>query len=431
MPRAADPVLAAVTAALDGQPRVVLAVSGGLDSMVLLDAAARIARERIAAVATFDHRSGGHAADLVDHVGRETARRGLHLVVGRAERPLWGEAEWREARWRFLGTTAERLAARVATAHSRDDQLETVCIRILRGAGARGIAGLYTGSATIRPLLDLDRATLSRYASRRRVAWRDDPSNAARDFLRNRVRLDLLPAIRAVDPSFAGEMLGLARRAARLRSEVDDVAADPRISRLRGKRAVELPLGVLQGLAEESLRVLVPALAARAGLILDRRGTTRLAAFILNGRPGASMQLSGGAEAIRARDLIVIRRAGAAFRNDVEWALESEAVGPWRFRRVSRLVTQDVWTAALPLGAQLTVRGWRPGDRMRPAGSLAARRVKRFLRDAGIVGPDRIGWPVVLADGEIVWIPGVRRSDAATERSGRPALRYRCERQDA
>jgi tRNA(Ile)-lysidine synthase len=56
--------------------------------------------------------------------------------------------------------------------------------------------------------------------------------------------------------------------------------------------------------------------------------------------------------------------------------------------------------------------------------------VKRFFGDAGIVGPDREGWPVVLADGEIVWIPGVRRSDAATDRSGRPVLQYRCERND-
>ena len=67
---------------------------------------------------------------------------------------------------------------------------------------------------------------------------------------------------------------------------------------------------------------------------------------------------------------------------------------------------------------------------MRAEGASSARRVKRFLSDAGIAGPDRIGWPVVLVDGEIVWIPGVRRSDAATDRSGRPVLRYLCERND-
>ena len=67
---------------------------------------------------------------------------------------------------------------------------------------------------------------------------------------------------------------------------------------------------------------------------------------------------------------------------------------------------------------------------MRPAGSETIRRVKGLLRDAGIAGPDRAGWPVVLADGEIVWIPGVRRSDAATERSGRPREWFICERDD-
>jgi tRNA(Ile)-lysidine synthase len=102
----------------------------------------------------------------------------------------------------------------------------------------------------------------------------------------------------------------------------------------------------------------------------------------------------------------------------------------WRFRRVGQSPPNDVWTAALPADCRLTMRQWRAGDRMRAAGASAARRVKRFFSDAGIAGPDRVGWPVVLADGEIVWIPGVRRSDAATDRSGRPVLRYRCERND-
>jgi tRNA(Ile)-lysidine synthase len=65
---------------------------------------------------------------------------------------------------------------------------------------------------------------------------------------------------------------------------------------------------------------------------------------------------------------------------------------------------------------------------MVPAGSTSPRRVKRFLSDARIVGPDRAAWPVVVADGEVIWIPGVRRGDAATNRSGRPGIAYECER---
>ena len=105
-------------------------------------------------------------------------------------------------------------------------------------------------------------------------------------------------------------------------------------------------------------------------------------------------------------------------------------LGRWRFERSGRGAGRTAWAAALPAGGRLEVRSWRPGDRMRPAGSETIRRVKGLLRDAGVAGPDRAGWPVVLADGEIVWIPGVRRSDAATERPGRPREWYICERDD-
>ncbi len=84
----------------------------------------------------------------------------------------------------------------------------------------------------------------------------------------------------------------------------------------------------------------------------------------------------------------------------------------------------------LPADVPLAVRAWRPGDRMRARAGGTARRVKRFFADARVPGMDRAGWPVVLAAGEIVWIPGVRRSDAATVQPGRPGVRYECDRND-
>ena len=144
------------------------------------------------------------------------------------------------------------------------------------------------------------------------------------------------------------------------------------------------------------------------------------------------MQLSGGFEVVRRRDRFLLRPAASPDREaDRPRALRGTVkVGGWSFRP---LADEEVgaelgaWVAALPSDGALTVRAWRPGDRMRLGEGGPARRVKRFLAEAGIAGMDRAGWPVVLADGEIVWIPGVRRRDAASARSGRP-LRYRCER---
>jgi tRNA(Ile)-lysidine synthase len=156
---------------LSADAPVVLAVSGGVDSMVLLDAAARAEGARIAAVATFDHGTGSHAARAAAHVGREAHARGLPVAYGRATSdascPRPTEASWRAARHRFLADVASRHDARIATGHTRDDQVETVLMRVLRGSGARGLAGLAVKGSLLRPLLELPREVVERYARAR------------------------------------------------------------------------------------------------------------------------------------------------------------------------------------------------------------------------------------------------------------------------
>jgi tRNA(Ile)-lysidine synthase len=90
----------------------------------------------------------------------------------------------------------------------------------------------------------------------------------------------------------------------------------------------------------------------------------------------------------------------------------------------------DRWSAELPADVELSVRAWRPGDRMVPEGSTVSRRLKGLFRDAGIDAVRRRSWPVVVADEEVMWIPGVRRALAAPARSGRPTVTYRCEHID-
>jgi tRNA(Ile)-lysidine synthase len=199
-----------------------------------------------------------------------------------------------------------------------------------------------------------------------------------------------------------------------------------------------------------TLCVLWPAIAARASVTLDRRGTLRLAQFTSSGAPGARIQLSGGVEVLRHRDSFIVRPSLPTRSADSVALSGTVQFGEWHFRPIARpadaiasvsdetldetldeglrVQREGPWVADLPADRTLTIRTWRPGDRMRPRAGGAARRVKRFFGDAQIPGPSRAGWPVVLADDEIVWIPGVRRSHAASERSGRPVVRYTCER---
>lgn len=422
----------AVSAALAGASRVVLAISGGRDSMVLLDAVARTHAALVARVATFDHGTGEAATRAAALVERRARELGFPVRVGHADGSVNSEAAWREARWRFLRDVARAEGAVVATAHTRDDQVETVLMRALRGAGARGLAGLYAAGDVLRPLLQLSRTDVAAYARARRVEWVDDPSNESRRYLRNRVRLDLLPALERAHPGFSEELLDLARRAATLRADVEryvtaELAPSIRDGTLTVARAS------LLGYDEEGLRLLWPALAGLLGLALDRRGTERAAEFTSEGKNGGRIQFSGGYEAVLHRGHLVLRRANVSGGREGATPLGRElSLSGWRFCRVEEAnggaSPLDLWTAHLPVDAALRVRSWRPGDRMTPLGATTPRRVKGLLRDAGIDAASRAGWPVVLAEDEIVWIPGVRRSSAATARSGRPVALYLCER---
>jgi tRNA(Ile)-lysidine synthase len=412
--------------------RIVLAVSGGRDSMVLLDAIVRRAPQLLSAVATFDHGTGDHATTAVDHVVRACTALGVRVYADRAREKLTSEATLRSARWRFLRGVADAEGAVIATAHTRDDNVETILMRVLRGTGARGLAALYAPSAVLRPLLDVSREEVARYALAHEVEWVEDPSNDSRAFFRNRIRHEILPALVRARPPLAHELLDIARRAAELRRAFDRVATSLVAEENDG--SVSVAAAALGDYDPETLRALWPALAARGGIVLDARGTAGLAAFTRRSMPGARMQLSGGIDVLRRRDAIVLRRSTALTLDEAPLH-EGLRWGRWRFSvhrgGSAERPSANGWSAVLPATEQLLVREWRAGDRMHGAGDAAPRRVKRFLRDAGLVGPERIGWPVVVCGEEVVWIPGVRRSDAATVRSGRPEAVYVCERTES
>ena len=405
-----------------GREAVVLAVSGGRDSMALLHAAARaLTGERIL-VATFDHATGPAATRAAELVAAEAARLGLPAVIGRAARDEGSEAGWRARRHRFLDDACRAVQGRLMTAHTRDDHVETVLMRVLRDAGARGLAGLYAATDIRRPLLAFSRDEVAAYAREQGARWIEDPTNSSPAYLRNRVRRDLLPALRLVAPGLGDALLEASERAAALRATVDawlDAHVSP-VARGGHASVAARPLGDCE---RDALMLLWPAIAARAGLVMDWRGTERAAAFTRKGRVGATIPLSGGWVLARARDRFELSRAASPVGSGADAALGAGLRWhDWRFTTAGGEAA-DAWTALLPEGCR--VRAWRAGDRM-TAGRLA-RRVKRYLSDAKISGQIRALWHVVLKDDEIVWIPGVRRSDAAAVRPGRPGTLYRCD----
>jgi tRNA(Ile)-lysidine synthase len=302
-------VQAAAASALKGSGRVVLAVSGGLDSMVLLDAVSLSlsAPKSSVLVATFDHRTGPHALRAAKTVERKARQLGFRCVIGSAATVGKKESEWRDERWRFLRSVAHDFKAPVFTAHTIDDQIETVFMRILRDAGPRGLAGLYAESDIVRPFLELRRADLEAYAASRNIQYVEDPTNTSRAYLRNRVRHDLLPALTKVRPGFPASLLSIARLAATWREEMDDTLSQVDLT-VETDGSLRVARGVLRGYDAESLKTLWPAIAAKAGVIMDRRGTHRLAEFTMKGQTGGSIQLSGGIEVRMFRDHLLLQK---------------------------------------------------------------------------------------------------------------------------
>ena len=283
--------------------------------MALMHAIARAAPESAPVVATFDHATGAAATRASDLAAAEASRLGFPVVIGHAAAATAGasEAEWRAERLAFLRDVARRVSEHIggpvsiATAHTRDDQVETVLMRVLRHAGARGLAGLYAGGAVVRPLLECSRAEVAAYANSVGARWVEDPSNDSMRYFRNRVRRDLLPALSRARPGLDDDLLSLARGAADWRDRVDAIAFA--LSRVeRGGRVVCVAAEALKGYSRAELAVLWPAIAARVGLAMDWRGTVRASAFTTEGRVGARIQLSGGWEIWRSRHLFELGR---------------------------------------------------------------------------------------------------------------------------
>jgi tRNA(Ile)-lysidine synthase len=293
-----------------------LAVSGGIDSMVLLDAALAAWPAGSFRVATFDHATGPHAATAVDLVETVALGRGVSVIVGRAAPAVpQTEASWRESRLSFLRAAAVEYRATLFTAHTQDDQAETVLFRELRGAGTRGLAGLRASSDIGRPLLAFNRAEIERYAHATDLRWVDDPSNASRAFARNRIRIDLLPALRRQTPDIDDVLVNIGERAAQWRRDVDDT-----VNRLIDfdadgvERELDVSIESLRPYGAETLAIVWPALLARIGIAADRRGTRRLVEFTTNGSTSQRIQLSGGWVVFRRRKTLEVRWHGATDR---------------------------------------------------------------------------------------------------------------------
>jgi tRNA(Ile)-lysidine synthase len=413
-----------------------LAVSGGADSLALLDLLASLAPELGLSllVAHADHGILPQSAEIAERVRRVARERyGLETVAGAlALGPGTGETRARIARYRFLRRVqAERGARYVATAHHADDQVETVLLRLLRGSAPAGLAGIPARGprGLVRPLLPFRRAELAAHVAALGMPAFEDPANADLRHTRSWVRRRLLPAIEErLGAEAARALLSVARHAA------EDVRAwDALLDALPGldfaveSGRVEVARGVLSGYDNVLTGRILRAACRRAELHLPPGAALRLARFAARAASGRRLPLGDDLVAETAFDRLVITREAVA---PPSCALAGETgevtfgrhVVRWRTEPAPARITREGWTSWFPGGA-LVLRVPESGERLVPLGGAGRRKVARLLMEAQVPRGDRARWPVVVQGGVPLWIPGVCRGAAAVPGPGTQSVR--------
>jgi tRNA(Ile)-lysidine synthase len=418
-------------AMLAGGETVLVAVSGGADSVALLHLLLSLApawQLRLHALHV-DHQLRANSAADADFVKKLGSRLGVRVDVATVAVDRQGslEAAARAARYAALEECAARVGAeRIAIGHTADDQAETVLMRLVQGAGVRGLSGIPpVRGPIIRPLIELRRSALETELKRAGLSWVEDETNRDPKLLRNRIRHELLPLLSdSYNPEVAAALVRMASLARETVRALDQTAGDE-LDRLTvwNDRGATLRLAALRALprpvAAEVLRQVAGRLGSRAPLrAWAHRGLKRVVAIPAPRRPfrlgGVTVEVSGAFARLATAPLptLVTRAVAVPGRTElpeIGQALEARLVGAdvYAIPREPSRVAFDADDLVEPL----VVRARRSGERFVAFGG-AERRLKTLLIEAKVPRWDRGRVPVIEAGGTIVWVGHLRRGAA-------------------
>lgn len=421
---------------LHGPGTALVAVSGGADSIALLDLLVGVAAERRLrlVVAHVDHGIQEGSAAIAQEVRALARRYDLPFEDERLELGAGAsETTARKARYAWLEAARERRGADwLVTAHHQDDQVETVLLRVLRGSGPAGLAGIpsRTRRGLIRPLLGFTHGELVAYARERGLAFHEDPANADPRHLRSWLRRDVLPALEGrLGRQLRGDLVRLGKAAASERRAWNGV-----LNRLPGldlksdATGFDVARVTLTGYDDPLATAVLRAAARRAGLVLGPKRARQVLA--LAGRAsGRRLSLGAGWEAAVVFDRLRIERASTREaapvfvpRSERGDARFGRFVVRWAPATAPKQLSRTAWRTWIRSGAW-TVRGPRPGDVIAPLRGVGHRELRRVLMDARVPRGARPNYPVLARGETILWVPGICRSGDSVPRPGTRAVR--------
>jgi tRNA(Ile)-lysidine synthase len=428
--------------------RVAVAVSAGADSVALLCLLLELRAELgiVLSVAHINHKLRGEESDEDERFVAKLARQhGLDLHVREARidairnvaKSSGVEAAARELRHSFFRELArDGRVTKIATAHTLDDQAETVLLRMFRGTGIRGLAGIHPriifeadGQAfgeVVRPLLGFRHAPLQEFLREQNQSWREDSSNRDLAFLRNRVRHRLLPMIIEEFGEAAIEHMAELAEIARAEEEHwnrdhPEIAASP-LSATEERPIAPLPVDPLLALPLAAQRRLVRAwLEANAPDLSVSFHLIEQALELAAEPPGRKVEMPSGWNLRRGRhDLHLEFEDLNVRKQNTDYQYTLAVPGSVKVLELGALVeARIVDVLEVPenereqlldprhMTSEVLIRNWRPGDRYWPAHTATEKKVKELLSSRHATGAEKKLWPVAVAEGcGLVWMRG-------------------------
>ena len=387
-----------------GEPLLVM-LSGGADSVCLLDVAVELGAGVSALHVNYGLRGADSKADA-DHCRALCASLGVPLRVEGVDLPGDGnlQAEARDARYAL----AERLTpGDYAAAHTLSDQAETVIYRLATSPGRRALLGMQARRGRlVRPLLAVTGEDTREHCRARGLEWQEDTSNADPRFARARVRSEVMPVLKDLNPRAEH---AIAETAAQLGDEAEVLGAAVE-GALERVGAVAVPLELLRRESPALARLVLRTLAERAAgapVALGRRDCDAILGLTSAGT--VVLDLGGGVRAIAEYGVVRFSaEAAQASTAAMEMAVPGAVrFGPWDVEAVAGRAGEAVLSADA-LGAAVTVRSWRQGDRIKPAGmGGSSKSLQDLFTDSKVPRELRRTLPVIEAGGEIAWVAGL------------------------
>jgi len=437
---------------------IVLGVSGGADSLCALDCLQHLGYKVV--VAHLDHqlrRGAWREAERVLAIARDYQ---LPAVVERQDvRAFAGhgrslEEAARIVRYAFLARVAhERKLEVIATGHTADDQVETILMHLLRGAGPTGLAGMRPstelegwvdlgdsqGLRLVRPLLETTRQATELYCRQNGLQPIADPSNRSPAFFRNRIRMELVPMLESYNPSIREVVL---RMGEVMRAEADFLAAATedawsRTVREAGPHSLAIDRARFTGLPRAVQRSTMREAVARLWPSVRDFGFDHIeqaVEFIVRPGSGKPESLPGSLEILPAGDEVIVRQEGSSVALPMYpqltstrqrrlhvpgklklasgWTIQSEHVRlTAELRRQVEGSNQHAIVLDQYIADDLKIRPATPGDRLRPFGMVGTSKISDIMINSHIPQIARARWPIVFARGIPIWVIGLRAAE--------------------